>query len=105
MQQLDEIGFPVVSIGELLAGFLGGVREAKSRSELSRFLASSRIRVLNIDQETAEFYGGIVQALKRAGTPIPTKDVWIAALAQRHGLPVYTNDVHFKVVPGLVLME
>ena len=104
LQQLDEIGFAVVSLGELLVGFRGGSRETENRLELSRFLDSPRVQVLTIDEETADFYAAIVLALKRTGTPIPTNDIWITALAQRHGLPVYTKDAHFKVVPGLVLV-
>ena len=104
LQQLDDIGFTVVSLGELLVGFRGGSRETENRLELGRFLDSPRVRVLTIDEETADFYAALVLALRRAGTPIPTNDIWIAALAQRHGLPVYTKDVHFEVVPGLVLV-
>jgi len=100
LQQLDEIGFAVVSLGELLVGFRGGSRETENRLELSRFLDSPRVQVLTIDEETADFYAAIVLALKRAGTPIPTNDIWITALAQRHGLPVYTKNAHFKVVIG-----
>jgi tRNA(fMet)-specific endonuclease VapC len=104
LQQLDEIGFSVVSLGELLDGFLGGSREDQNRLELARFLDSPRVRVLTIDEDTAEFYASAFQALRRAGTPIPTNDLWIAALAQRHGLPVYSRDAHFQAVPGLVLV-
>lgn len=105
LQQLDEIGFSVVSLGELLAGFLGGSQEKQNRLDLARFLDSPRVRVLAIDEDTAEFYASAFQALRRAGTPIPTNDLWIAALAQRHGLPVYTRDAHFEAVPGLVLVS
>ena len=104
LQQLDEIGFTVVSLGELRVGFRGGSRETENRLELGHFLDSPRVRVLTIDEDTAEFYATIVLALKRAGAPIPTNDIWIAALAQRHGLPVYTKDAHFEAVPGLVLV-
>ena len=71
---------------------------------INHFLDSPRVHVLTIDEETADFYATIVLALKRAGTPIPTNDIWIAALAQRYGLPVYTKDAHFEAVPGLVLV-
>jgi len=104
MQRLDEIGFSVISLGELLSGFLGGGRQDENRQGLARFLDSPRVRVLAIDEETTEFYAFTFQALRRAGTPIPTNDLWIAALAQRHGLPVYTRDAHFRAVPGLVLV-
>jgi tRNA(fMet)-specific endonuclease VapC len=104
LQQLDELGFSVVSLGELLAGFRAGSREAKNRQQVGLFLDSPRVRLLTIDEETADFYAVIVLALKRAGTPIPTNDIWIAAVAQRHGLPVYTRDAHFQAVPGLLLI-
>ncbi len=104
LQQLDEIGFSVISLGELLGGFLGGGREDQNRLELAHFLDSPRVRVLAIDEDTAEFYAATFQTLRRAGAPIPTNDLWIAALAQRHGLPVYTRDAHFRAVPGLMLV-
>lgn len=104
LQQLDEIGFTVVSIGELMAGFRQGSKEARNRQELARFLDSPRVKVLAVDEETADFYAAMIVALKRVSTPIPTNDIWIAALAQRHGLPLYTSDAHFIAVPGLVLM-
>jgi tRNA(fMet)-specific endonuclease VapC len=104
LQQLDEIGFSITSLGELLAGFIGGNRETQNRSELARFLDSPRVTLLPTDEETAEFYAVIVQALRRNGTPIPTNDIWIAASAQRHGLPVLTRDSHFASVPGLALL-
>jgi tRNA(fMet)-specific endonuclease VapC len=98
------MGFSVVSLGELLAGFRAGSQEAKNRQQVGLFLDSPRVRLLTIDEETADFYAVIVLALKRAGTPIPTNDIWIAAVAQRHGLPVYTRDAHFQAVPGLLLI-
>jgi len=104
LQQFDEIGFSVVSLGELLVGFRGGRRETQNRAELARFLDSPRVHLLQTDPETAEFYAVIVQALKRAGTPIPTNDIWIAATAQRHGLPVLTRDAHFTRIPGMALV-
>ena len=33
LQKLDEIGFTVISLGELLAGFRSGSREIRNRAE------------------------------------------------------------------------
>jgi tRNA(fMet)-specific endonuclease VapC len=104
LQQLDDLAFSIASLGELLAGFLAGHREAKNRQELGRVLDFPRVRLLAVDEETADFDAAIVLALKRAGTPIPTNDIWIAAVPQRHGLPVYTRDAHFQAIPGLLLI-
>ncbi len=37
------------------------------------------------------------------GTPIPINDVWIAACAMEHGLPVATNDRHFLSVSQIMV--
>jgi tRNA(fMet)-specific endonuclease VapC len=39
--------------------------------------------------------------LKSAGTPIPSNDVWIAALCRQHRLPLLSRDRHFDGVPGI----
>lgn len=57
--------------------------------------------VLEISLETAAAYAGIRQILKDQATPIPSNDVWIAALARQHNLPVLSADPHFDKVPGL----
>ena len=43
----------------------------------------------------SRFRRGIVVELRRRGTPIPTNDIWIAALAAREGATVLTSDGHF----------
>jgi len=98
------IALNAVVLGELLSGFDGGAREERNRQELRQFLASPRVRVLDIAAETAERYALAHQALRRAGTPIPTHDIWIAASAMEHGLRVLTTDGHFGAVP-LLLVE
>ena len=57
--------------------------------------------MLDVDAETARAYADIVVGLRKAGTPIPTNDVWIAACAVRHGAAVITLDAHFGKVAGL----
>ena len=93
-----------VVLGELLSGFAAGAREERNRQELRQFLASPRVRVLDIAAETAERFAIVHQALRRSGTPIPTHDIWIAASAMEHGLRVVTTDAHFRAVP-LLLVE
>jgi hypothetical protein len=39
--------------------------------------------------------------LKVRGRPIPGTDVWIAALARQHAMPVISRDEHFDFVPRL----
>ena len=103
LRKIDRIGFSAVSVGELFSGFKGGRSEGRNRAELNAFLDSPRVVVHAIDVETADFYAAILNNLKRAGTPIPTNDIWIAAVAFQHGYKLFTKDKHFDSVPGLVL--
>jgi tRNA(fMet)-specific endonuclease VapC len=57
--------------------------------------------VLFPDQDTTEMYGQVKAELARLGTPIPDNDLWIAAVARQHNLPLATRDAHFTQVPGL----
>lgn len=72
-------------LGELRAGFLQGTRLTENLSELAQFLASPRVLVVPMDEETAERYAVILDSLRRADTPIPTNDIWIAASTMQHG--------------------
>lgn len=50
-------------------------------------------------------HGEIERALRRAGKPIPTNDIWIAASAMQHGLVVLTTDEHFDHIPQVRVMR
>jgi predicted nucleic acid-binding protein len=98
-----EIYLPLIVLGELLAGFAAGSRAGKNREELDQFMASPRVRILHPDEKTARQYAEIFAALRTAGRPIPTNDLWIAALARQHRLLLVTFDRHFGAVPGLAV--
>jgi len=102
LRRIDRIGFSTVSVGELLAGFKHGKREIKNRAELETFLDSPRVAVHAIDVETADFYATILDNLRAAGTPVPTNDIWIAAVTFQQGYQILTKDQHFQLIPGLV---
>ena len=103
LRKSEQIGISVISIGELLSGFKGGGREKKNREELEIFLDSSRVVVYPVDEDTSEFYAEIINNLREIGKPVPTNDVWIAAIAFQNGLKLFTKDIHFKTIPGLSL--
>lgn len=99
----DRIVLPAIVLGELLAGFRAGSRESANREELGRFLASPRVSRASVDEETAERYAEILLHLRKQGTPIPTNDVWIAAVSMQHGLVLHTTDPHFDRVPQVMV--
>ncbi|OEU51663.1 MAG: twitching motility protein PilT [Desulfuromonadales bacterium C00003096] len=103
LRKADEIGFSVISIGELLSGFKGGGRERKNREELEIFLDSPRVIVYPVDENTSEFYAETLNYLRKIGRPVPTNDIWIAAVAFQNGLKLFTKDAHFKFIAGLSL--
>jgi len=49
----------------------------------------------------ARHYGRVYAALRRAGTPIPTNDMWIAAATLDTGACLVTLDRDFTRVQGL----
>jgi tRNA(fMet)-specific endonuclease VapC len=105
LRNMDQIGFSVISIGELFSGFKGGDREQKNREELNLFLDSPRVVLHPIDENTADFYASILNNLRIAGTPIPTNDIWIAAIVFQCGYKIFSKDKHFSLIPGLVNIE
>ena len=104
LRKTDEIGFFVISIGELLSGFKEGGKEQKNREELEIFLDSHRVVVYSVNKDTSEFYAEIFNNLRRIGRPIPTNDIWIAAVAFQNGLKLFTKDTYFKAIAGLSLV-
>lgn len=98
-----EIVLPATVLGELFAGFRRGGQNARNLEELEAFRRSPRVRVAGVDEETARAYAEIVVHLRRAGTPIPSHDIWIAASAMQAGLRVLTSDAHFALVPQVAV--
>lgn len=90
-------------LGELLAGFRKGSRFTSNLERLREFLGSPRARWVVLDDETADRYSIIHDSLRRAGTPVPTNDLWIAASAMQHGLRLVTTDPHFQRISQIVV--
>ena len=90
---------PVIVLGE----FRYGIAESRHRAAYEAWLAAqlSHFDILAVTGETAIAYATLRVSLKRSGRPIPANDVWIAALALQHRLPILSRDRHFDVVPHL----
>jgi len=101
------IGLPVVVLGELRTGFGLGRRAKQNERELEAFLQNPVVHVLDVDDDAARIYAEIVIALRKAGTPLPTNDIWIAAAAAREGAQVVTYDEHFRAIGrvGSIVLE
>jgi tRNA(fMet)-specific endonuclease VapC len=100
VQGCAECFLPAIVLGELYFGVSQSSKANDNQKRIEEF--SSHMPVLVCDHETAVHYGRIKHALRKAGTPIPENDVWIAAIASQHDLTLMSNDQHFDHVQGLV---
>ena len=103
IREASQIQLNPVVLGELRAGFLKGSRLRENLGELAQFLASPRVNMVAVDEETAVRYAMILDSLRRAGIPIPTNDIWIAASAMQGGSVLLTTDPHFRRVSQIVV--
>ena len=97
----EHVFLPFVALAELRGGFQAGTLARENERTLARFLASERVSVLYPDETTTQVYAGLFAQLRRQGTPIPTNDIWIAALALQHNLALLSRDAHFDNLPQL----
>ena len=54
------------------------------------------------DDQTTHHYASVFRQLRKQGTPIPTNDMWLAALVLQHNLALHARDKHFDHLPQLV---
>ena len=90
---------PSIALGEYRFGVVNSNRRAALECWLEG--VEEACVVLAPDAVTARLYATMRDGLRRANTPIPYHDIWIAALAEQHGLEVVTRDAHFERIPGI----
>ena len=103
LRRFSEILLPSIVLGELWAGFEVGSKRDQNRQELDAFLASPRVVLAPVTGETAARYAVIYAYLRANGRPIPTNDLWIAALVMEHGATLLTADAHFLHIPQILV--
>ena len=99
----DELHIPVIVLGE----YCFGIATSRRRQDYERWLSRGRSfwNVLPLVEETAAHYAFIRQQLTGVGASLPANDVWIAALARQHDLPVLSRDTHFDAVRGITRLS
>ena len=95
----ERLAVPVIVLGEYRMGIAQSRRRAEYENWLREWVAT--VTVLDIDNETTYHYAAIGLELRRSGKPIPTNDLWIAALCRQYSVPLISRDRHFDVVKDL----
>ena len=101
IEMADEVWLPFIVLGELRAGFAVGSQGARNEAVLQRFLMKPGVGILYADEQTTHHYANVYRQLRKQGTPIPTNDIWIAALVLQHSLVLSARDAHFDALPQL----
>jgi tRNA(fMet)-specific endonuclease VapC len=103
IERQAHLALPVIVLGE----YLYGIQQSRLRARYEEWLHTNLplFEVLAIARETAAHYAEIRRELKTAGRPIPTNDLWIAALGREHDLPIVSRDRHFHAVPRLRVLN
>jgi tRNA(fMet)-specific endonuclease VapC len=104
-QTAEQIIMPFPVLTELRAGFACGTLARKNERILNLFISRPRVECLFADEQTTFHFARLYAQLRQQGTPIPTHDLWIAALVQQHNLMLYTRDKHFDHLPQLPRLD
>lgn len=102
LEKESELAVPAIVFGE----YLYGIQQSRWRKSYEAWLRTNLglFDLLPAARKTAEQYSEIRRELRSAGTPIPTNDLWIAAVAREHQVPLATRDAHFRAVRGIHLL-
>jgi tRNA(fMet)-specific endonuclease VapC len=92
---------PFIVLAEIRIGAHSIKRGDAQARILGELLQQPGVRVAHSSETTTHHYAAIYARLKKAGTPIPTNDLWIAALAVEHSLVLYSRDAHFDLLPSI----
>ena len=95
----DVLAIPVIVLGEYRIGIAQSRHRANYEDWLREWIAA--VTVVDIDEGTTHSYAEIALEVRKIGKPIPTNDLWIAALCRQHSLPLLSRDRHFDLVSGL----
>jgi tRNA(fMet)-specific endonuclease VapC len=103
LARADQVAIPVIVLGE----YRYGIAQSRHRTSYENWLKGllNDCLVLDINEPTTRYYAEIVLELKQQGKPIPTNDLWIAALCRQHSLPLLSRDRHCDLVAGIKRIE
>ena len=102
VEMADEVWLPFVVVGEFRAGFAVGSQGPRNEAVLRRFLLKPGVGILYAGEQTTHHYANVYRQLRKQGTPIPTNDMWIAALVLQYSLVLFARNAHFDALPQVI---
>lgn len=99
LAQLAGVGLPVDALGELLFGVAVSAQPTRNLARVHDLVGLCDL--LPVTEGIARRYATLRHALTEMGRTIPSNDLWIAATAVEHGIPLLCRDRHFFGIPGL----
>ena len=97
-EQAALVVVPFIVLAEIRVGAQSIKRGDAQVRILGELLQQPGVRVVHSSDSTTHHYAALYARLHKAGTPIPTNDLWIAALAIEHSLVLYSRDAHFDLI-------
>jgi predicted nucleic acid-binding protein len=91
----------IVTRAELRLGVFAADDIASRDRRIATFEASRRFTVLPIDEEVGRAWSQMRAYLAASGRRVTINDMWIAATATAHEIPVLTQDGDFDALNGI----
>jgi tRNA(fMet)-specific endonuclease VapC len=93
-----------ITVGEILFGAYKNKWGITKLEQIKTRLRS--VTIVPYDWTVCQTYGDLKARLQEAGRGVADNDLWIAACAVRHSIPLVSNNrAHFEGIPGLVLIS
>jgi tRNA(fMet)-specific endonuclease VapC len=98
------VAISFITVGEI---YLGAEKKGWGSQTLSTFMERLKaVVVVPSDHDICREYGVLKAKLQKAGIVVEGNDLWIAACAVRHSVPLTSNNrKHFEKIPGLQLIS
>ncbi len=101
-QMLRWLAHDLAICGPVRAEVLRGARKAEAPKIVSAFAALPHLSAVDGDWLTAEQK---IRSLADKGYTVPLLDVFIAAIARRHGAVLAHKDAHFEIIAQVLSLR
>jgi predicted nucleic acid-binding protein len=101
----EELALSVITLAELHAGVLAAKDTQTRARRLATIESITDITTLEVSPAAARIWAEMRVHLAETGRRVRVNDLWIAAVAAAHKIPVATQDDDFEPVRGVAGLE